>query len=35
METMCEDELELDDESPTLGTLAAPVLEEEEGKGCQ
>ena len=34
METMCYDELGRDDESPTLGTLEAPVLEEEEGKGC-
>ena len=29
------DELELDDESPTPGTLGAPIMEEEEegGKG--
>ena len=26
-------ELEPDDESPTPGTLEAPILEEEEGKG--
>ena len=25
------DELELDDESPALGTLGGPILEEEEG----
>ena len=31
METMFYDELELDNESPTPGTLKAPVLEEEEG----
>ena len=29
--TMFYDELELDDESPALGTLGAPILEEEEG----
>ena len=33
VETMFYDELELDDESPTLGTPRAPVLEEEEGGG--
>ena len=33
METMFYDELEPDDESPMLGTLGAPMLEEEEG-GC-
>ncbi|XP_075633520.1 uncharacterized protein LOC142605980 [Castanea sativa] len=31
VETMFYDELELDDESPTLGTPGAPILEEEEG----
>ena len=34
VETMCYDELELDDKSPMLGTLGAPVLEEAEGEGC-
>ena len=33
METMFYDELEPDNESPMLGTLGAPVLEEEEGGG--
>ena len=33
VETMFYDELEPDDESPVLGTLGAPVLEEEEGGG--
>ena len=28
-------ELELDDKSPTPGTLGAPILEEEEGKGTR
>ena len=32
-ETMFYDELEPDDESPTPGTLGAPILEEEEGGG--
>lgn len=27
------DELVLDDECPTLGTLGTPILEEEEGGG--
>ena len=31
METMFYDELEPDDESPTLGNPGAPILEEEEG----
>ena len=31
METIFYDELEPDDESPTLGTPRAPVLEEEGG----
>jgi len=34
METMCYEEFELDDECPTLGTLEAPILEEEKGEGC-
>ena len=33
METMFYDELEPDNESPMLGTLGAPVLEEEEEGG--
>ena len=33
MEIMFYDELETDDESPTPGTLGAPILEEEEGRG--
>ena len=35
METMFYNELELDDKSPTPGTLGAPILEEEEGKGTR
>ena len=31
VETMFYDELEPDDESPMLGTLGAPILEEEGG----
>ena len=35
METMFYDELELDDETPTSGTLEAPILEEKEGGGTR
>ena len=35
MEIMFYDELEPDDESPTLGTLGALVLEEEEVGGTR
>ena len=33
VETMFYNELEPDDESPMLGTLGTPVLEEEKGGG--
>jgi len=35
METMFYNELEPDDESPTPGTLGAPILEEEKGRGTR
>ena len=35
METMFYDELKLDDETPTFGTLGALILEEEEGGGTR
>ena len=35
METMFYDELESDDDTPTSGTLGAPILKEEKGGGTR